>query len=321
MNFGTGFAAPSAQCQNLLPCGQINLKNMKKNLLVACFLFLATLMPLVAEAADFLLSSEVNNVETRDKVEIVASVGSKDQNINAIEGELLFSGNVKLLSINDGNSIISPWLIKPQETDGKIIFSGIIPNGYQGDGRILFKAIFEIVADGKIDFNLSGVVLKNDGLGTADKSNEGKLSLDSKKGNGGRVFAMNYQGDKEKPEKFSINLATDQNLNGGQPFIVFETQDKFSGIRKYEIGKAAPFLLFFKPSVPVVWSEVNSPVTISNNDLNNFVFIKATDGNQNERVEYLVPSAGIYQYRNLIIQSIIILFAVIILYLVRRRRK
>src|SRR3989344_699365 len=63
---------------------------------------------------------------------------------NAIEGKILFDQDIlEIQEINDGNSILNFWVEKPHlESDGSIVFSGIIPGGFNGERGLVLNLLF-----------------------------------------------------------------------------------------------------------------------------------------------------------------------------------
>ena len=84
-------------------------------------------------------------------------------------------------------------------------------------------------------------ILLNDGMGTAASLSISPYQFTISET--GAAISLPATVDKERPESFPIQVASDPSLFDGKYFIVFSTQDKGSGIDHYEI-KEAKYLLF-----------------------------------------------------------------------------
>ena len=188
--------------------------------------------------------------------------------INAVSGSLnLRDADIK--NIITGNTSINYWVESPHIEDKSIIFSGITPGGLQ-----LESLLFTVVIDARQgeQYNISGsnaLSLLNDGLGTEVKLDTPQdLRIESS----GESFVDT---DVEPPEAFTPIYVKDENVFDGDDVIIFYSQDKGSGILKYEIKEG----LFGK------FKESRSPYRIKSQIFKTIVFVKAVDMQGNARTE------------------------------------
>ncbi len=234
-------------------------------------------------------------------------IDTSGENINAIEGELYFQrGFLGIKEISDGNSIVNFWIQRPKLTlDNKIIFSGIIPGGYSGKGKI-FSVVFQSLKQGdtSIDFgNLK--ILLNDGSGTPVQTSSTRARVKISNIKVSEEILRAKPADSESPESFQIYLSNDENVFNGKWFIVFATQDKNSGIDRYEVSEQKQgFLNFFRS---FQWTGAESPYLLDDQGLSSDVYVRAFDRAGNYRTEYLAPANPLSWYENWLVWAIIII--------------
>jgi hypothetical protein len=195
---------------------------------------------------------------------VVIEVDTGVENINALEGTLVLPESLHVREIQTGNSVILIWVEKPRQTGNAITFAGITPGGFTGkyliftingefDERDLERVRFESVN-----------ALKNDGSGESV---------------GVEMFLapVEMKIDTEPPEDFTPVIASDPNIFEGKYFLVFATQDKGSGIDRYEVREGR-------------WGwfrEAKSPSLLKSQKLNKDIYVKAIDNRGNERIAVL----------------------------------
>jgi hypothetical protein len=211
-----------------------------------------------------------------------ARVSTENQSINAFESRLVFSDDkVELIDVQDGNSLITFWLEKPVPgTKGDSAISGIIPGGYLADNAYLASFIFKAKESGDISIALkeNKAILNKEEIKTVyakDTQINGEILKEAT--TTVRAF-INEIEDKNPPEIFKPEISQDKELFGGKYFIVFATQDKGSGVDRFEIreGRKEDFVI------------AESPYILSDQTLNSVIYIKAYDkkGNVREQVVY-----------------------------------
>lgn len=292
---------------------------MKKTIFLFTVLILSGLFYFPVFGAEIGLFSKTKEVGL-EQFRIDVILDTQNENLNAVEGTLIFPQNLLAFSrFTLGDSIINFWLQKPGlESGGEIIFSGIIPGGYYGKGKI-FSVVFKALEQGDVSFELAGLkVLLNDGQGTAKNLNDSRYTMTIKRGAETGLIQLENGDDFEPPESFSVHLAKDKDIFEGKWFIVFETQDKKSGIDHFEVAERKPgFLISGKPS-GFEWVFTESPYVLKNQELKSDVYVKAVDGTGNERIEFLAAPGAIGWYKNYFVWIIILVVAVFICQIVKK---
>jgi len=247
----------------------------------------------------FLAVVPVFSQEIKAGEQFSASVflNSEQESINAVEGKIVFPADIlDLKEIRDGNSIINFWVEEPKNSGNEIIFSGIIPGGYQETNGLIFSAIFEAKKDGASVIEVKDAkILLNDGKGTLTKTAQIFVSKN----------AIPKIEDRDSPEDFKPEIAQNIGMFNGQWFLVFATQDKNFGIDHYEVKENGN------------WIIAESPYVLKDQKLRSFIYVKAIDKLGNERIAVLRPKNFLTLYKNYLIWSIIIL-GIIILYIIRK---
>ena len=193
-------------------------------------------------------------------IEVDTGVGD----INALEGVLILPESMSVREIQTGNSVILMWVEKPHQTGDTITFAGITPGGFEGAYPV---------------FTIHGAFTKED----IEQARFGSVVALKNDGTSGQVpVAMSlslvaFKSDAELPEEFTPTIATDPNVFDGKYFLVFATQDKGTGIDRYEVreGRWGWF------------SEAESPYLLRYQRLDRDVYVKAIDNAGNERVAVL----------------------------------
>ncbi|KKT85533.1 MAG: hypothetical protein UW85_C0019G0002 [Parcubacteria group bacterium GW2011_GWA1_Parcubacteria_45_10] len=241
---------------------------------------------------------------------------TQGENINAVEGEFEFPrGFLGLKEISDGDSIINFWIQRPKlNLDNKIIFSGIIPAGYSGKGKV-FSVVFQALALGEAPVKFSNLkILLNDGSGTPVQASVLSASIKISNIKASEEILGAKLADSEPPESFQIYLSNDESVFGGKWFIVFATQDKNSGIERYEILENRKWKIESRS-----WETAESPYLLEDQSLSGDVYVRAFDRAGNYRTEHLAPVNPLNWYENWLIWIIIII--VITMFFYARRKK
>ena len=162
-------------------------------------------------------------------------IDTEDESLNAFGGTLRFPADlVEIKEIRDGGSIITAWLEQPREGEwGTVSFSGITPGGYRGSGT-LFSVVFTAQEEGTGLFSWEDLaVFLSDGTGKpATVSGVATSFSVSAKAKDGQ---LELSEDTVAPEEFTAVIAQSDDAFEGKPFLVFATQDKGSGIARYEV--------------------------------------------------------------------------------------
>ncbi len=224
----------------------------------------------------------------------VVQVDTGNQTVNAIEGTLLLPPGVLVEEIYTGNTAILLWVVAPAQKTGEnsIFFSGVTPGGLYGKKPLFYITNASLSAP---QVNFSGVhSYLDDGSGT-----EAAVRLS--------IVPAAIAEDTAPPEPFEVVISSSPDLFSGARFASFVTQDKGTGVERYE----AAFAWLFSPNEDE-WKAVESPLMLSRANLFQTIHIRAVDhsGNMHE-----ISPAGPYRYPSIVIG--IILIACVLLFLKR----
>lgn len=294
------------------------------------FIFIALLLfPGLVGASTLSLSPAEGAYGPGDSFALDVLVDDISECVNTFSVELDFPKDyLQVVDFLDGESLINLWLEKPDEDAlrqanaiGKLEFSGGIPGGYcgripgdPGQSNLLVRIIFSIpgmiISDEEkdyleINFSKQSTVLLNDGLGTADQLLLKGAIFELLNSGSQRDGAWKNQirDDKIQPEPFIIELRRDPDIFNGQYYIIFNTNDKQSGIDRYEVleiktgekvGVARELTwqekLFKKEVTAPNWKIAEMPYVLEDQSLSSTIKVRAIDKAGNERyVEYVPP--------------------------------
>jgi len=290
-----------------------------------------------AKAGETFFSAASQEIPIGEPFEADFFLNTEDENINAMEGKVMFPADLlELQEIRDGNSIISLWVERPaNKRAGEISFSGIIPGGYQGSKGFIFSMIFKAKQEGQgvIDIKESRV-LRNDGLGT-----ETSLAIADFPFVISKTVLVSPPPvipivDNDPPELFTPYVSRDPNMFDNKYFLVFATQDKGLGIDHYEILEFRNWKLEFRKMLRRIFKfipnskfqilgsyrNVESPYVLNDQELKSLIYVKAVDKAGNERVATMPPQHPLRWYENYLVWGIIVVvifFGIVILSLRR----
>lgn len=290
---------------------------IKKNILYlfCALLFCAGLaLPFGANAAEMFFVGSDKKPAVGELFKADLFINTEKENINAVAGKIVFpADSLELKEARDGNSVVNLWVDRPMLKDsGQIMFSGITPGGYKGANGLLFSLIFHVLKSGPVSIKVAeGQALLNDGKGTAAKLSSSALDLQiAAKSDGEQAdYAII---DKTPPESFVPEIARDNDIKGGKWFVVFATQDKESGIDHYEVAEDKSD--YVKEYQQLRWQKTESPYVLKDQSLASYVYVKAVDNENNERVAALSPRHPRQWYQNFLFWGIMLLTFVYLLY-------
>jgi hypothetical protein len=284
-----------------------------KIIITAAFLFFA---PSVF-AAETSFDVKNSSIQTGTKFEAKFFLNTDNENINAVEGKIVFPEKLlELKEIKDGDSIVNFWIDRPEAKNGEIIFSGITPGGYSGDKGLIFSLVFQSIREGLDSIEIQDIkTLLNDGKGTEANTTISNLQFAISKQASTSQPAAVEEKDTDMPEAFEPTVTSDPAIFDGKNFLVFVTQDKGSGINRYEIKETRQifFEIFSK------WISAKSPYVLRDQKLQSWIFVKAIDKVGNERVAELAPQKKLAWYEDYLIWVIIIVAILISAAYLKRR--
>ncbi|MCX6755690.1 MAG: cohesin domain-containing protein [Candidatus Nomurabacteria bacterium] len=271
--------------------------------------FVFFIIPTNLFASEIVLKTNTPTLGVGDEFTVQVILSNNTENVNAISGDINFDDNLlSAESILSANSIVPIWIENPRISGNSIIFSGIMPGGYQSvvdpvtqnpiEGVIL-NITFKVKAQGvgKISFN-DIHVYKNDGLGTEDITQTRELFLNLNSIGSHYVVSIV---DTISPEDFTPMISKDSNMYDGQSVLVFNTNDKQSGIDHYEIKEGNRN-----------WILAESPYLLVDQTLSSEISIKAIDLAGNYKIEKVnsrnIPSKFIF----IVVLLLIILITLLI---------
>lgn len=300
------------------------IQKLKIVLLLSVFYFLLSGIPV--QAANLFFEAKSQEIAINQQFQIDLLLNAENEEVNAIEGKILFPVDLlELKEIKDGDSIINFWIDKPAiKINGLLVFSGIIPGGFQEvfgpydeglkPGKIL-SLIFQTKKEGEgaIEINETKVLL-NDGKGTPTGVKIFNFQFSISKNVSG--FEFQTLKDTEPPEPFTPQIARDPNIFEGQWFLVFASQDKGSGVAYYAVHESTQKKEATRIDTKK-WIEAESPYVLEDQKLRSYIYVKAIDKTGNERMVTLSPSRPLVWYKYYWIWIIIIL-VIISIYFIKR---
>lgn len=250
-------------------------------------------MPLLTFAAEIRVDGKNREIKVGEQFTATIFLNT-EESINALEGQLAFPADLlELVEIQSGNSIVSFWIDKPKVESDKIFFSGIIPGGFIGEKGSILSMLFQAKKPGDGSIAIRSIkVIKNDGVGSTAATITSDFQFSIIEG----TFAIVHkkEKDREPPETFRPEIARDESLFDGKWFLVFATQDKGSGIDRYEI-KETRYKFFGSFSK---WISAESPCILQDQELRSYVFVKVVDKAGNKRITQIAPQNPLHWYTN-----------------------
>ncbi len=235
------------------------------------------------------LNSDIWTVGVGQETHVQISIDTTER-VNAFRLALAYPlDTFEYAGWSDGASIVGAWITRPAAQNGTVLLEGAIPGGFEGDNGLLVTLVFRGVRQGanQIQVMSDSRLYANDGNGSV-------IPFDTRpfrfrvvpSGEGAPAPYTGVFKDSTPPEQFTPLVARDESMFDGKWFAVFETQDKDSGIARYDIAESN-----FSCSVVSrgAWKEAQSPVVLSDQSRRSFVCIRATDREGNERVASVAP--------------------------------
>lgn len=244
-------------------------------------LLTAFFIPAISFSAELSVSAP-DSIRLGDSFEATINLDSDGVLVNSAnlvldydENKLSFSG------YKSENSVIGIWVEAPNEKEGKIYMSGIIPGGVSGlydprksdGGKLgatpLVSLLFTARREGSVNFSfLNTEVLKHDGYGTKlfhTQSNK-ELAIKNRDVGDDALAQENILTDTEKPSPFEIVFIESSPMSETPSMIIFKAEDSQSGIKGYKMNTGGSR-----------WTEVKSPLPISKGIFSKTITIRAYD--------------------------------------------
>ncbi len=234
-------------------------------------------------AATLYFGTNEARVGVGDTFAIGVFLNTERASINAVEGTVVLPTSTELVDIQRGNSVVNLWVDAPSIAGAKVHFSGLMLGGYTGNQAYLFSLVVRATQTGTLPVTVvGGSALLNDGKGTSAPFHVAALSLPVDAQKTGVQTVSPY--DKNMPESFVPEIGRNETLFGGQYFLVFDTQDKISGVDHYEVVETP------HEGIPESgWIRAESPYLLSDQGLHSFIYVKAIDRAGNQRISEVLP--------------------------------
>ena len=201
---------------------------------------------------------------------------------------------------------------KPKiESENQIIFSGGLPGGFTGDKGLIFSMIFQLKETGSVsggDINAENIkVFLNDGSGTSTNISLSSFNFNVTKEEKADVKEIE---DANLPELFVPYIGRDPNIFDNKWFVAFATKDKGLGIDHYKVWENTQ--KYDTNNINNVqgikWTKAESPYLLKDQELQNYIYVKAVDKAGNERIAVMLPgkSGSSVNYNNALIAVAVI---------------
>jgi hypothetical protein len=291
---------------------------MKKIFQTILLICIFTFVPYITKANGPIVHFDIPNknigVGTDFYIDIMLDVQGSD--INGIEGKISVPNNdiIKLVRVEDGQSIIRAWLVHPDIVGDTINFSGIIPNGFTGvidpinsekkkSGNIM-RLVFHSLNPGKTTVSVYGIeVTDNDGLGTNHELGSSSVTIDTES----NTVNTNYKIDDTNKPELIASVEKDENLFEYKYTLIFQAIDRGTGIQDVKV----------KEGLFGAWKVARSPYLLEDQSHQSIIKVKATD------FAYNFVTVVIYPPLYAILGTTIIVFIVVLLALlfVKKNKK
>lgn len=297
-------------------------KKLKVNILdlvlTFCILLFVFSIPAPAEAAQIYLETRSSDLGVGQGFEVSVYVDSDRETVNAFAGTIHLPSIITPRNIRDGDSLVALWGNRPELSENKIVFAGIVPGGWNGSRGLLFSftALASREGEGSIDFSNVEVLL-HDGKGTPTSVSLRTMPLGVSKSVALVDFVEDIE-DVEPPEVFVLSIGHSEELFSGDTFVVFTAQDKGSGIDHYEVLETRKKL---KDESEGKWEHVKSPYRLSDQSLTSFIYVRAVDRAGNVRVSVFAPEEKKAVSLKFAIGIILLLLFFFVMFFIRRVRR
>ena len=239
----------------------------------------------VAAELFFYTPQKIKTVSVEADDSIGVYINTQKQTVNAVEGEINVLGDVEVLGVSLGNSIVPLWIEEPKViAPSTVHFAGIIPGGLEHFSGLLFKLIVKYERVGIADLRVNAfTALLHDGVGTIAATSSKDLQLQIL--DTPPVFQETARTDDvTPPEYFKIEIMSDSNLFAGDWVAIFQTQDKGLGIDYYEVQETR-----YKNLNKQGWKKATSPYVLLDQSLRSYIYVKAVDRAGNIYIDVVSP--------------------------------
>jgi len=289
---------------------------MKRLIILFCIIG-AFVAPVSASAATLSLDIEqtVVDIGSPFDVEIVLDT---EYAVNAVEAGLVIPSGLELADTSDGNTIVSLWIERPRyDREAHILhFSGIIPGGFSGTGKLLKLTLkAEVAGSFALVFDRTRTAIyRNSPDGTPEPTTLRSLMLNAK---AGTTITVTPTVDTAPPEAFTPVITRDPQLYDGALTLLFATQDKNSGIAYYEVSESPVRKI---DSNKLTWTMAESPYRLNDQTPARYIYVRAVDGQGNIRTELYAPVHQLSWFEYLALGILMLVFVLFVFRLWRNKR-
>ena len=248
------------------------MKNISSHIKISALMILFVL-PFITRAVS--ITAKVSKeVRAGDTFVIDVIANTEGQNINTIEGDILFSDRTKNFEVKDvslAGSGLTLWPRRPSlsGTGDQISFSGGIPGGITGEVP-LFKIVVTTKQPGEFRVGFGEIsAYANDGKGTALTVTRVDQLVPVMAPGAESVDQWNsmISTDNIPPQPFQITLYKDPQLYGGQKFISFPAIDSETGIAYYEVQEGNTLPIRSGDQYVLIDQKIKQPITVTAFDI------------------------------------------------------
>jgi len=292
------------------------MKKLLKNK-INIIIIIAIFLPHSVFAATIYLETARTEFFVGDTILVDVKVNSENKEINTVEGNVSLTYLPDVVVVKDiilSESSFSLWPNKPSLSEDlkTISFVGGTPLGLKSQNATLFKIVLNLKKVGQVILNPTDTsVYLNDGKGTKDSVNNKDLTLDilPKKDGSNSIndWDILISEDKTPPKSFEIVVGQDGSVFDGNKFLSFSTIDEQSGLRYYEV---------IEGNLPPTRS--SGTYVLQNQDKSNKVTVIAYDASGNFKKETYNPKYSYFNFNNI---AIIIIFAILLFVIFKKRNK
>lgn len=222
-----------------------------------------------------------------------------DRPVNTISMVIDIPDTMDVLDASDGNSVINMWIERPHITDGhQLVFSGIIPGGFEGRRGKLVTLTMRAKKEGTYTISVSPSARMYENTPTASGQTITSAPLELRVVHG-KDNIPNPIPDTVPPESF-VPVIIELTGDGSERSAVsFQTQDKGSGIASYAVAESTRNISL--DSVRMLsglsWNESAGPYILADQRLFSYVYVKAVDVAGNVRYAKIEPQRERPWYR------------------------
>lgn len=292
--------------------------------------FLGLFYSVPAYAAEMFFDTSKERAYIGEEFSVSIKLDPEGVSINAVEGMVNYDNQfIKVNNVRVSGSVINTWIEYPEDKNGSISFSGIIPGGFKGirtafsdeynPGTVLTLDLIA-VKTGEAKVTLRDIFsVENDPQAKQISLSNDLWQLNIEKS----TTSKNIQNKKEietivkdsvPPEDFDVHIIKRSDMFEGNYALVFSTTDTLSGVDRYEVREESDGK----------WQVVSSPYILKDQTFKNPIWVKTIDEAGNERVKEVNPPKVKNNFKFVIlyiILTIAILFLGFIFYYKKRNRE